>query len=385
MQTLYISFFNNYNSCVMKKYIYIIYTLCLLGGSVQAQVLFSEDFNSYNTGDLGTIHSYSSSANLTPNPPVAAQGGWFITEQYSAAIYVNDYEVKIEAETGRGNVLTLKSIPNSSATSHGIYISKVIGSETLWSSRNAGNDILKFEYDLYTGNLGLSGNIPITAVNLGKAKNNGFNFPNATDLTQMMVGRYYNLEAANIFRELGLGKEFNREFKSLGTLSDNSWVSIIMYIDYTTGYVYLEVPSMNKAIKSTTVINSRNLEIIDHVVIHLALVDTTKGVSCFVKYDNFKMSAVNTLSALILDIDGFFSSKFNVFPNPVTDVITITNSENIGIEQIEVFDISGKTVKSQSYKMENEVQLNIDNFASGTYLLHIKTHDGTAVKKVVKK
>ncbi len=108
----------------MKKYIYIIYTLCLLGGSVQAQVLFSEDFNSYNTGDLGTIHSYSSSANLTPNPPVAAQGGWFITEQYSAAIYVNDYEAKIEAETGRGNVLTLKSIPNSSATSRSNLRSK---------------------------------------------------------------------------------------------------------------------------------------------------------------------------------------------------------------------------------------------------------------------
>ncbi len=378
----------------MKKYIYIIYTLCLLGGSVQAQVLFSEDFNSYNTGDLGTIHSYSSSANLTPNPPVAAQGGWFITEQYSAAIYVNDYEAKIEAETGRGNVLTLKSIPNSSATSHGIYISKVIGSETLWSSRNAGNDILKFEYDLYTGNLGLSGNIPITAVNLGKAKNNGFNFPNATDLTQMMVGRYYNLEAANIFRELGLGKEFNREFKSLGTLSDNSWVSIIMYIDYTTGYVYLEVPSMNKAIKSTTPIpitpdiHGRILQPIDNITIGFGT-DVTEGngsrIPYFVKYDNLKMSAVNTLSALILDIDGFVSSKFNVFPNPVTDVITITNNENIGIEQIEVFDISGKTVKSQSYKMENEVQLNIDNFASGTYLLHIKTHDGTAVKKVVKK
>src|SRR5690606_3679450 len=376
-----------------KKYIYIIYTLCLLGGSVQAQVLFSEDFNSYNTGDLGTIHTLYGQSNLTPTLPVSGQGGWFVVEQYSSP-YTNNYEVKIEAEVGRGNVLAFKDIPQAVSTTLQVFISKVIGSETLWSNRNAGNDILKFEYDLYTGNIGASNIQSISTLSLNKAKNSGFNFP-TTDIETMMASRYLHMVSANYIRNLDLLKFFsNPEFKSLGTLSDNSWVSIIMYIDYTTGYVYLEIPSMNKAIKSTTPIpitpdiHGRILQPIDNITIGFGT-DVTEGngsrIPYFVKYDNLKMSAVNTLSALILDIDGFVSSKFNVFPNPVTDVITITNNENIGIEQIEVFDISGKTVKSQSYKMENEVQLNIDNFASGTYLLHIKTHDGTAVKKVVKK
>src|SRR5690606_33680468 len=172
------------------KYIYTIYALCLFGSSMNAQVLWSEDFDSYATGDLGTIHTYSSSTNLTPNPPVAGQGGWFVIESYSGS-YTNSFEARIEPETGRGNVLTLKDIPQTSFASGPIFVSKVIGNakpeggiESLWYERDTGNDILKFEYDLYTGNIGMD--FTNSTVNLGKAKNSGFNFPNATDLTHMM-------------------------------------------------------------------------------------------------------------------------------------------------------------------------------------------------------
>src|SRR5690606_25293363 len=102
------------------------------------------------------------------------------------------------------------------------------------------------------------------------------------------------------------------------------------------------------------------------------------------KYDNFKLSALPTRPSY-LSTSEFVSSKFTVFPNPVTDVVTIINSENIGVEQIEVFDSSGKKVQSKNFSKENEVQLNLGGFAAGTYLLHIKTNEGTAIEKVVKK
>src|SRR5690554_528700 len=103
------------------------------------------------------------------------------------------------------------------------------------------------------------------------------------------------------------------------------------------------------------------------------------------KYDNIKITALNAVPPYVLNAENFLAQKFNVFPNPVTDIVTITNNENIGIEQIEVLDINGKTIKSLNYNKENEVQLNLGDFASGMYLLHIKTNEGTAVKKVVKK
>src|SRR5690606_34033170 len=112
------------------------------------------------------------------------------------------------------------------------------------------------------------------------------------------------------------------------------------------------------------------------------IVETTASVQAVHKFDNFVISAVDTVP---LSTQDFISSKFNVFPNPMNDVVTITNNENINIEQIQVFDISGKNVKIHSYTNTNKVQLNLENLASGTYLLHINTNKGVAVKKIVKK
>jgi len=105
------------------------------------------------------------------------------------------------------------------------------------------------------------------------------------------------------------------------------------------------------------------------------------------RYDNIKITALKSVppEVIALSVDAILSEKFNVFPNPATNVVTITNSDNIGVEQIEIFDSSGKKVQSQNFSKENEVQLNLGDFASGTYLLHIKTNEGTAIEKVIKK
>lgn len=112
------------------------------------------------------------------------------------------------------------------------------------------------------------------------------------------------------------------------------------------------------------------------------IVETTASVQAVHKFDNFVILAVDTVP---LSTQDFISSKFNVFPNPMNDVVTITNNENINIDQIQVFDISGKSVKTHSYTNTNKVQLNLEKLASGTYLLHINTNKGVAVKKIVKK
>jgi len=66
-------------------------------------------------------------------------------------------------------------------------------------------------------------------------------------------------------------------------------------------------------------------------------------------------------------------------------VVTITNNENIVLEQVAIYDINGKTTKTQTFNKENEVQLNIGNLAASIYMVHLKTAEGTAVKKLVKK
>ncbi|HLW41335.1 MAG TPA: T9SS type A sorting domain-containing protein [Flavobacterium sp.] len=384
---------------MMKKYIYIICFSCLLGSGLQAQVLWSDDFDSYTTGNVGTINSLSGQSNVSPNPAVAGQGEWFVIETYSATgSYTNSFEARIEPEPGRGNVLTLEDIPQTASSSFNISLFKAVGNEkpeggieSLWHERDTGNDILKFEYDFYTGNLGTtpSPDQSGSGIGLSKAKNSGFNF--TADLAHMMSSRYLTMPSANLIRNLSFFKEIpNIENKVFGQLSDSTWVTVIMYIDYATGYLYMEVPSMNKAVRSAnpvplTPVQGMVLEPIDHISIGLStnvLSGNGNRNPYFVKYDNLKMSAVNTLP---LSLKKLAATKFTIFPNPVTEIVTITNSDNIGVEQIEIFDISGKNIKTQSFNNENEVQLNLGDFASGTYLLHIKTNAGTAVEKVVKK
>lgn len=46
--------------------------------------------------------------------------------------------------------------------------------------------------------------------------------------------------------------------------------------------------------------------------------------------------------------------------------------------------LAEKNVRLQNYNNEKEMQLNISDLATGTYMLHVKTNQGTVVKKVIK-
>lgn len=102
------------------------------------------------------------------------------------------------------------------------------------------------------------------------------------------------------------------------------------------------------------------------------------------KYDNFRLSAIPTRHVHV-DVYEWFAAKFNLYPNPATNMATITNNENMVVQQVTVYDIAGKEIKNQTFTNENQVQLNVENLASGTYMLHLQTNEALAVKKLVKK
>src|SRR5690606_4560231 len=102
----------------------------------------------------------------------------------------------------------------------------------------------------------------------------------------------------------------------------------------------------------------------------------TDAVTFAPKYDNINLSAVNTIPAYILSVNEQLATKFNMYPNPATNVVNITNAENMLVNQVTVYDISGKQLSTQTYNNETEVQLNVENLASGTYMLHIQTTEG---------
>lgn len=91
--------------------------------------------------------------------------------------------------------------------------------------------------------------------------------------------------------------------------------------------------------------------------------------------DDFKVTATT------LSTDGFFKNNFAVYPNPATDVIKISNVNNLDITNLTITDINGRTMKQVNTSIE---AINVSDLNSGIYFLKIKTAQGEGVTKFVK-
>ncbi len=74
-------------------------------------------------------------------------------------------------------------------------------------------------------------------------------------------------------------------------------------------------------------------------------------------------------------------SKVSIYPNPFSDVISITNGENV--QQVIVYDVSGKLIR----EIKNiEESISLQDLASGIYLIKMIIKDGTLqTVKAIKK
>ena len=69
-----------------------------------------------------------------------------------------------------------------------------------------------------------------------------------------------------------------------------------------------------------------------------------------------------------------------IFPNPTTDVITITSAQNI--QQVELYNMQGQRVMGEVGSVNS---LNLSGLSTGLYLLKVTTEQGTSTYKVSKR
>ena len=77
-------------------------------------------------------------------------------------------------------------------------------------------------------------------------------------------------------------------------------------------------------------------------------------------------------------------AKLSVFPNPANNSVTISNGENILLNDVQITDINGRTVKSVKLNGVSEIQINVAELSSGVYMMNISSDMGTTTKKIVK-
>ena len=86
----------------------------------------------------------------------------------------------------------------------------------------------------------------------------------------------------------------------------------------------------------------------------------------------------------VLSVKGVDASNFTVYPNPANNILNVSNKANDLINNIQINDLTGKTVKESNFIAQSTIQMNIADIAAGVYMMTINTEQGSITKKIVK-
>lgn len=77
------------------------------------------------------------------------------------------------------------------------------------------------------------------------------------------------------------------------------------------------------------------------------------------------------------------SQDFTIYPNPTDDLLFVSNLKGIQIDQVVIYDLSGKEVSVYT-SVGNEFKMDVSDLQSGMYLLEIQSKTGKIQKRIVK-
>ena len=98
--------------------------------------------------------------------------------------------------------------------------------------------------------------------------------------------------------------------------------------------------------------------------------------------NNFQMRVV-AVSAPLTSQEFNFDS-FTIFPNPIADILTISNNNNYNVKSVSISDLNGRVVKIKNFDSLSDIKINMTDLSSGMYIMNINTNLGTIIKKVIK-
>jgi len=98
--------------------------------------------------------------------------------------------------------------------------------------------------------------------------------------------------------------------------------------------------------------------------------------------DGKEISAVTAKVKESLSTSKSAIPNFTFFPNPVKDILTITNT--VAIDEVEIFSISGKSVLTKKVNSDHS-EIDLSHVSSGFYFLKVTSEGKTKTIKIVKK
>jgi Secretion system C-terminal sorting domain len=92
----------------------------------------------------------------------------------------------------------------------------------------------------------------------------------------------------------------------------------------------------------------------------------------------------NLVISQLLSSNDVVFNKFLIYPNPVKNSISISNSENINVKSVSISDLNGRVIKTENFSNVSDIKVNVSGLSSGMYLMNINSDQGVVTKKIVK-
>lgn len=159
----------------------------------------------------------------------------------------------------------------------------------------------------------------------------------------------------------------------------NDWISIVHTFTNVEGYFEFSNVAVGKY---RVILDVPGLENDNPQIVEINGGETVTNI----KYEMTRDSILNKSGSGTTDIQQLETVEYELqlYPNPTTGKLIIKN-ENVNIDNVEIYDISGKLVLSQPINNTTTI-IDLQEQAAGVYFLHLNNKEGKgSVKKIVKK
>jgi Leucine-rich repeat (LRR) protein len=95
---------------------------------------------------------------------------------------------------------------------------------------------------------------------------------------------------------------------------------------------------------------------------------------------NYGNTETFTTDATASITDEFLNNNLSIQPNPVKEMLRINTTQQIKIQEVEIYTLLGKQILKES----NIKTINVSELSRGIYILKIKTDKGVGIKKIIK-
>lgn len=89
-------------------------------------------------------------------------------------------------------------------------------------------------------------------------------------------------------------------------------------------------------------------------------------------------TASYSVACNVLSIEAIEINEYQLYPNPVKDILNIRLNKGLELKQITIYNILGQLVTSSK-----NLKINTTNLKSGVYFIEVETNQGKSVKKII--